>query len=193
MKQYTRVFEGIGGSSAIPLGKFPTNICVQNSVFAVVFYVLHDQAMNVQAILGNEFLRQTSFSLKKGQRDITRTEVDDAVKPGGEYLQFNENSLFNICFPEDEDVHQNQCESLLMAVNSSVQDAIKKLIQSYSPDGQLPSPVQMKITMLDDTPVFDQPRRLAYADKMIVELKITDWLEAGVIRPSISTYSSAVV
>ena len=47
--------------------------------------------------------------------------------------------------------------------------------------------------MLDNIPVCSKPRRLAPREKKIVTQQLDEWLKEGIIRPSVSDYSSPVV
>lgn len=190
LEETSRVFEGIGGSSVRPVGKFPTNIMVQNNIFAVVFFVLKDADMNVRALLGNDFLSQTSFIFEKSQMRIMKS--GDSANMMTTTAETTNEFLLTLSLVAD-DWFEHQIDKIFALTNSEVEDRIAKLVRSYSPEGCLSSPVQMHITMLDDAPVFDHPRRLPYADKAIVERQVADWLDEGIIRPSTSTYASAVV
>lgn len=49
------------------------------------------------------------------------------------------------------------------------------------------------ITLSDKIPVCSKPRRLAPRQRKIVTQQLDEWLKEGIIRPSISDYSSPVV
>ena len=70
---------------------------------------------------------------------------------------------------------------------------IEKLIQNYEPNTKTDTRTETKITLLDNIPVCSNPRRLAPRVKKIVTQQLDEWLTEGIIRPSVSDYSSPVV
>ncbi|XP_049308624.1 uncharacterized protein LOC125777577 [Bactrocera dorsalis] len=71
-------------------------------------------------------------------------------------------------------------------------DAVKEMVGAYIPVRNFKSPVEMKILLIDDNPVFERPRRMSYADRCVVGEQVTQWLPEGIIKPSIY-YASPVV
>ncbi|XP_049307706.1 uncharacterized protein LOC125777308 [Bactrocera dorsalis] len=72
-------------------------------------------------------------------------------------------------------------------------DAVKEMVGAYTPLRNFESPVDMKILLIDDNPVFERPRRMSYADRCVVDEQVTQWLAEGIIKSSISNYASPVV
>lgn len=66
-------------------------------------------------------------------------------------------------------------------------------VYHYRPQKPATYAVEMKIILSDDTPVASRPRRTSYADQKAIENQVSEWLKEGVIKPSYSEYSSAVV
>jgi len=79
------------------------------------------------------------------------------------------------------------------ALDQEVASEVESLIESYKPKRNLTSPVEMKILLTDELPVFQHPRRLAYCDQKIVDDQVLEWLEEGIINPSTSEFASPVV
>lgn len=55
------------------------------------------------------------------------------------------------------------------------------------------SPIEMKIILTDEKPIFQRPRRLSYEDRCCVDAQVAKWLDEGIIQPSSSEYASPVV
>lgn len=72
-------------------------------------------------------------------------------------------------------------------------ERIQSLVTSYEPQRNTESPVEMKILLTDDIPVYQQPRRLSYADKCVVDDQVAQWLTEGIVQPSCSEYASPIV
>ncbi|GBP13173.1 hypothetical protein EVAR_91282_1 [Eumeta japonica] len=53
--------------------------------------------------------------------------------------------------------------------------------------------VSMKILVKDDIPVAQRPRRVSHQDQQIIDEQISEWLDKGIIKQSMSEYSSPVV
>lgn len=53
--------------------------------------------------------------------------------------------------------------------------------------------VKMTIILSDDEPVYQKARRLSQVEKDIVNAQIDEWLERGIVRPSVSDFASPVV
>ncbi|GFU11520.1 retrovirus-related Pol polyprotein from transposon 17.6 [Trichonephila clavipes] len=51
----------------------------------------------------------------------------------------------------------------------------------------------MKIILKDDIPVYQSARRLAFSKNQDVKKQIDEWLEQGIVRPSLSEYASPIV
>lgn len=64
---------------------------------------------------------------------------------------------------------------------------------NYSPNPNYTGKVKTKIILKDDTPIYENPRRLSVKEKTIVENQIDEWLKDKVIEPSCSEFASCVV
>jgi len=78
-------------------------------------------------------------------------------------------------------------------LSQEVASEVESLIDNYNPERNLTSPVEMKILLTDELPVYQHPRRLAYCDQKIFDDQVQEWLEEGIIKPSTSELASPVV
>jgi len=67
------------------------------------------------------------------------------------------------------------------------------LIDSYKPQRNVNSKVEMTIVVKDELPVFQHPRRLPYSEQSVVDSQIQEWIAEGIIKPSTSEYASPIV
>lgn len=51
----------------------------------------------------------------------------------------------------------------------------------------------MNIVLKNQEPVRARPRRLSVQEKQILQKQVDEWLRDGIVKPSRSAYSSAVV
>lgn len=58
---------------------------------------------------------------------------------------------------------------------------------------QIPHEFEMRLRLNSDQPISIPPRRVSYADKRLIEQKVSDLLDRGIIRPSQSPYSFPIV
>lgn len=70
---------------------------------------------------------------------------------------------------------------------------IKNEIENYKPSATKVSPIELKIILNDDKPVFQSPRRLAQSEQIIVESLVDEWMKNDIIQPSVSDYASPIV
>lgn len=81
----------------------------------------------------------------------------------------------------------------LSRLKKDVAGSVVKEIEEYKPKKNVKSPIEMKIVLKDDRPVYQQPRRIPFADRAIVDAQISEWLKEKIIQPSTSEYASPVV
>jgi len=69
-------------------------------------------------------------------------------------------------------------------LSQEVASEVESLIDNYKPEKNLTSPVEMKILLTVELPVFQNPR--PYCVQKIVDDLVQEWLEEGTIKPSTS-------
>jgi len=81
----------------------------------------------------------------------------------------------------------------LSHLDSIKKSVVEKLITGYEPKQTIRSPVEMKIILEDDVPIFQHPRRTSYENRVLIDKQVQEWLDAGIVIPSCSEYASPVV
>ncbi|CAD7000810.1 unnamed protein product [Ceratitis capitata] len=184
---------GIGNSGLSTLGSFILNMSVDGIELNIKFHVVRERDIVYQAIIGNDVLRQVNLVVtedevmftKKVKRDSS--EDKEIVVSNDTITEFK--SLCFISNPIDKD----KVEVELTHLSKIQEKEVENLIRNYSPKMKHISPVEMKICLLDDIPVYQPPRRMSYANRIIVNNQVSEWLREGIIQPSKSEYSSPIV
>lgn len=171
LKRTNIVLTGFGRNLVSPQGYFTTVIEVDESNFETDVYVVSDDAMKLDMVVGNDLLDQGEVILNKKGVTIRKTEVPImCIRVADE--------------PElDIDSH----------ASDEKRKEIQDLVASYVPEKTKTTDVKMKITLKEEQPMFCRPRRLSPKEKEIVDKQVEEWLRDGVIEPSSSEYSSQVV
>lgn len=100
-------------------------------------------------------------------------------------------------FSIDSDPLSDGCYNINPKLNPFHRESILKIIDSDYRDlaniPEIPHDFEMKIRLSSDQPINSSPRRLSYADKLVVDAKVSDLLSKGIIRPSNSPYSFQMI
>lgn len=107
-------------------------------------------------------------------------------------LQMNEQIWRELPFIENV-TEINELPDLSHIKNLEIRKEIMILIQNYQPSKMKKSPIQLRLTLKDDIPVYQRARRLPQPEKEIVENQIEEWPKEGIIRHSSSDYAVPVV
>ena len=87
---------------------------------------------------------------------------------------------------------QSKVELELNHLSKRNKETVSRLISKYKPQKRVESPVEMKIILKDDMPVYQRPRRVPFADQIVVDKQTAEWLQEG-IQPSFLEYASSIV
>lgn len=170
---------------------------INDNIFKLCFYVVPDNTMVVNAILGRDFITKPGVNLcfQSGvvrlnlinDNDTNQTNMTDGlyqilcVDYEHEFESVKEKLNIN---PEVEFTYAN--ELLELYKNEYVLG--ERCIQD-STDPNL----EMKLVLKHDQPISYRARRISYSDREKLKIIIDDLLKEGVIRPSRSPYSSPIV
>lgn len=163
---------GVGDTKIKTVGRFVATLEMDDIKVEAVIHVVPKLSLNLKFILGNDILRGTKIIM--GKEKVTIEKLVDV------------NSLS--CLSVEE---LNKME--LNVGSSKYAREIQTLVDQYKPISTKRSPVQMKILLKSDVPIWQHPRRLSPGEKKEVDRQIAEWLENGIIGPSSSEYASPVV
>lgn len=70
---------------------------------------------------------------------------------------------------------------------------VTDLISEYKPVRTHEIDIKMTIILKDDEPVYQKARRLSQYERDIVNVQIDEWKEEGIIRESVSDFTSPII
>lgn len=193
---------GLSKSVSETLGSINTVVKVNGEDFDTKIYIVPDEAMTPQLLLGTEFLQQTELSIFAGKlksikklseekKEVSTKHKNNSVEKIEENVQeknkYEEeiNEMMMIDATEDSDELFNSIKEL--------PDEIQYLILNYEPNPTRSSEVEMRIILTDDEPIHQRPRRLARQESLEVEAEVQKLMKQGIIVPSNSEYASPIV
>ncbi|XP_073947135.1 uncharacterized protein [Choristoneura fumiferana] len=164
---------GLGSTRVYSLGFIKTNIFIDGQCFEdVILHVLPRNVMPFSIILGQDFLKNVTFVME-GSRVLLLKSSNDWYR----------NFMCSFCVSD----------VIGYMKDPELQEEVRQVVETYRPNKTKEAPVQLRITLKDDVPVAQRPRRLALAEQQEVERQVKQWLEDGVVRVSYSEYASPLV
>jgi hypothetical protein len=186
------IFSGINGTKLDLLGMFETDISVNENNFSMCFYVVPENTMTMNAILGRDFVNKPSVNL--------------SFKNGVINFEWSKtNSFSQILCVSYEHEFDNVKEMLNVnpELNANVKEQLFELYQKeYGNKGnkikeestlEINPNLEMKILLQHDQPIAYRARRISYDDKEKLRNILDELLREGIIRESRSPYSSPIV
>lgn len=195
-----RVFQGFGNARSKATGVFNAKLSIHSEVYDIEVYVILIDAMDVEMLLGKDLQRQMDIRIIGGQttiRKLPRIGRDESHVGG---IEDRPNPPSDV--RADEDTAEwlagelsmiNYVEPCEIGVRGAYEEKIRRLRDNHTLNQQVQTDIEMKIVLKDQEPVRSKPRRLSVRDKEVLQKQNDEWLNDGTIRPSRSTYSSAVV
>lgn len=85
------------------------------------------------------------------------------------------------------------CENDFVDVPSVFRSDVMDLVGKYQPAVNVNTPIKTKIVLVNESPIYQRPRRLAPKEKDIVNTQVDELLRDRVIRESFSEFASPMV
>ncbi|XP_076758417.1 uncharacterized protein LOC143427834 [Xylocopa sonorina] len=180
------VLKGFTGQSVIINRIAPITVKIQNVVANVNSFVIPDQCMMHNAILGRDFLQQEHvLMLKRGNR-LTFSDLKNCKRP--QII-----AAMDICTVEVSPTLNlgnvgNEERRLCVALIEEFRDCISSPMRDL---GKM-NTVSLEIRCVTDELIAYNPYRLAEPEKKVVRQIIADLLQNGIIRESDSPYASPI-
>ncbi|XP_043496455.1 uncharacterized protein LOC122520459 [Polistes fuscatus] len=171
-------FSGVGGGTNTTIGEYYARLTIDNNLYVVLMRVVPNTVMSQKLILGIDFLSTVDVAIKDGNAIITPKAGNDLDRSEIFKIDLIEKSL------EIEVDHVNDVKC---------QQEIKNLVADYNPRKTKDIGVKMSIVVKDNEPVYQRARRLSQSQKDIVNQQIQEWMEEGIVQPSLSEYASPIV
>ncbi|XP_011884081.1 PREDICTED: uncharacterized protein K02A2.6-like [Vollenhovia emeryi] len=175
-------FRGVGTEANTTLGEFDATITVDGNAYPILIRVISDCLSRHKLLVGRDFLDTVDLSVKRGVAKISPAH-DDPV--GSEVPEVYQIDVFAESEVKSVDL------SLVSDVNHRA--AVQDLIGNYNPIRTREVGVEMKLILKDDEPVYQRARRLSIPERDDVNAQIQQWIDDGIVRPSVSDYASPIV
>lgn len=164
-------FTGFGRNKVQPIGYFKGTITIVNDSFPTTIYVVTDDVMIMEAVVGNELLSQAELTVNRDGISIKKTEEN--VLPSSYMIDVDAPEIGN--------------------VNETRRKEVEDILEHYEPKKTKDANIQMTITTTDTQKIYAKPRRLPFSERKIVETQVERWIEEGIAEPCSSEYASPVV
>lgn len=168
---------GVGGGRVETLGFFSKLVTVNDEDVTLDFHIIPAEALSYKAVVGNDLTKHFSVIIEDGENVILykKSEISHMMQ-----------------------INLQECDAPSKLDIGTIEDLnfqikVKKLIEDYVPKKTETVDIKMKITLKDEEPIYDRPRRLSPSERQIVDNQIQEWLEEGIIRKSCSDFASAIV
>lgn len=186
---------GVGNGGLTTLGSFTRAFIIDEMELEITFHVARERDMKYAAVIGNDILKQVTlivhedlveFKPKMKTSEVTRNTAVATIETEPDlWSEFD-----GLCITTME---RSEPELDLSHLSKEKAKLVREWVSSYAPRKIRKTPVEMKILLADETPVYAGPRRMSHADKCIVEEQVATWLREGIIQRSTSEYASPVV
>lgn len=181
------------GSNNTTLGHVWLTAVIDECTFQDVFFIVRDQPTLPKILVGLSLINQMKLTITPNGIKVEKLNninemptMNDQKSSVDTVNSVTDEMPFVNCVYEKE-------KSLWPDVNhiedKVIRSEVNKLIRNYKPDKIRESPIQLKIILKDDIPVYQRARRLPPQEKALIDQQIKEWLQAGIIRPSVSDYA----
>lgn len=181
---------GIGGYKFTTMGSFSAKVKIDDILLEMTFQVVKDRDLQFEAIIGSSVLREVEMVIRADGAKFKRIEINQEEELRNDVFQ---EEFQRICLSVEEQSADKKPELDLDHLRKEEAETISTMITKYKPIQDLKCPVEMKIVLTDDVPIFQRPRRMSHADRCDLDAQIKEWLSDNVIQPSTSEYASPVV
>lgn len=197
MTKVNFAFDGIGATNQA-IGYFNVKVIVDGEEFDDICFVIQDQEGLPDLLIGLSLINQGELIVNANGLTMKKTETNSTIQANDADLNSNEDgelskflSALAMCAPINEAEAKYPETSHIQS--KQVRDEVNDLITNYTPKKIKKCPVELKIILTDDIPVYQRARRFSPKVKEAIEEQIKEWLKDGIIRPSASDYASPVV
>jgi len=175
-------FRGVGLNENVALGEFRAELAVDGHSYFILIRVVAENVMSHKFLLGTDFLNTVELRVRNGNVSINPIEDTDA----------SDRALPEI-FQIDVGREEIDKAELKHITNNEHRSVVENLINSYKPDKVKETDVKMSIILKDEEPVYQRAQRLSAVEREKVNKIISEWIQNGIVQPSLSDYASPVV
>lgn len=178
------IISGLGQKAKMTICSLTIDMTINGHAFVVKCHVVPDSWLIEDILIGRDVLTSTRVLIENGKVSISRVENDR-----DERAEDDENFIWNIETINCDD----ELECVQEVADPKMRTKIAALVQNYKPEAIPKTKMEMRLTLTDETPIIHRPRRLAPAERQIVQEQIQTWLENEIVKPSCSEFASPVV
>nr|XP_036232567.1 uncharacterized protein LOC118683567 [Bactrocera oleae] len=124
------------------------------------------------------------------QKDITKSVVETGPEVMGDKRLIEE---FEVLCSIETGICEETDRVDLSHLSAHDAKVVSGWIHSYCPKKPSHRPVEMKLILKNEKPVFQRPRRVSQADQQRIDEEVARMLKEGIIQNSVSEYASPVV
>jgi len=148
----TLCFSGFGRSKVEPKDYFKDIISIDGECFAVPIYVVANDVMNMDAVIGNELLSQAELNIKQNTITVKKLQENVVLLPIHAVEDDVPDTLHIACRERREELEQ--------------------LLKEYQPQKTKSTDIEMTIILLNHQKIAARPRRLPFPERRIVEEQV---------------------
>lgn len=186
MRKCNFQFDAVGAQNQA-IGYVNVKVDVDDECYDDICFIIEDQENFPDLIIGLSLINQGELTVNESgvtMKKVHKKTTEDDNKN-------NEWSLKPMCALIMET--QTTVPDLIHIRIERVKKEVKNLVTQYKPNKTKEFPVELKLILNDKIPVYQRTRRFPPKLKEIVDKQVNEWLENGVIRPSVSDFAVPVV
>lgn len=184
MKNTSFAFDGVGSSNKA-IGEFEITVGLDNVVFKDVCYVVSSNLIQEEMIIGMSLMDQADevcinkdgITFKKFESKVAHHENFMDELPVCAYMTEKEVDLPDINHIVDKNIAKE----------------VEKVVAEYEPKKTKESPIEMKIVLMDEKPIYLRARRFPPKEKELIDKQVREWLKDDIIQPSVSDFAAPIV
>lgn len=174
-------------SQMIAMGEFCAHFKVDEDDYDVKCHIVSDNIMTPDVIIGMNLLEHAEVFISSDAVTTRKLKHNSAQNNGF----FQECSRFANCSYINES--EQEFPDLSHVMDKNIANEFRNEIQNYKPNKTCHSPMELKIILTDEVPVYQPPRRLPKVEKDRVDKIVDEWLKNGIVRASNSDYASPIL
>lgn len=179
-------FRGIGTGEMRTLSSFIVDVRSDGLAVELRIHIVPDSMLKHDLLLSGELSDFAEIRLRKRQATLEPLN-NQASRDASSDAGWRE--ILNIDVGNEAEIPVD----LQHVSDTRIRLRLEKMIEDYQPVQTANSGVKMRIVLKEETPVYQNPRRLSHTQRKIVNDVIADWEARGIVRPSISEYASPIV
>lgn len=152
---------GVAGAQFETLGYFDDECKIDDIMMTIRFHIVRDTDVIWEAVIGLDIIQKYEVVLRDGEvlfKGLNQNQLTQDYE------------FYHICTSSLIEEITKTPEVDLEHLDCNLKSEVEEIISDYNPKKiKNDSPIEMKIILADDNPVYQRPRRISYDDQKIVE------------------------